>query len=123
MTSPLSNETAEKKDPGTITARLSKQDEKFLDVFPTDFSTGGDPLDEPLDALTTEYKFIHFEKYDETPKTSKWRAVNNKSGAVLGLVHFYPAWQEYCFFTVPDCVFNSGCLTDIIDFLGQLNEQ
>lgn len=79
--------------------------------------------------LVTQYLYINFEKIADKPKTSVWACKNNTSGAVLGIVKWYPRWRQYCFF--PEwsrdelewertVIFSAGCMRDIIDFIGQL---
>lgn len=70
--------------------------------------------------MTTKYKYIHFIKIEDKPKTSVWQCLNNKSKAELGVVKWYPSWRQYCFFTTYQAVFNNSCLLDISDFISQL---
>lgn len=47
-----------------------------------------------------------------------FRIYNNKSGAQLGILSYYEPWKQYVFSSQPDCVFNDGCLRDVLDFVG-----
>lgn len=70
--------------------------------------------------MNKKYKYIHFECYGESVKTSHWFCKNNKSNGILGIVKWYGPWRQYCFFPSGDTVFNIGCMTDIGDFINQL---
>jgi len=72
--------------------------------------------------LNTRYKYIHFERIDQNPKTAVYECINNTWNICLGVVRFYPRWRQYCFFPAGDCVMNLGCMTDIIHFIGQIEE-
>ena len=63
------------------------------------------------------YKYIEFIMTGSKPKTAIWRCQSRRSGDVLGYVHWYGPWRQYCFFPAEESVFNDGCLLDIVDFL------
>lgn len=69
--------------------------------------------------LKTRYRWIHFEKVDEW----YWWCANNKSGDILARVEWYHPWKQWIMACTGDSVvFSHDCLTDIADFLRQLNE-
>lgn len=70
-----------------------------------------------------KYKYISFERLQSKGKTSVWGCKSNSSGDILGLVKWYGAWRQYCFFPSPVTVFNTACLTDIQDFIKQLMDE
>jgi hypothetical protein len=70
--------------------------------------------------MKTKYKYIHFKKIVDKPKTSIWSCLNNKSGAELGRIKWYAPWRKYCYFPTVQAVYDTGCLKDIIDFISQL---
>ena len=72
--------------------------------------------------MKTKYKFIHFVKIEDKPKTSVWDCKNSKYGSRLGVVGYEPGWRQYCFYSVGDVVFSVGCLDDIKHFIGQLEQ-
>ena len=41
---------------------------------------------------------------------------NNKSGATLGFIEWYPQWRQYVFSPL-DAIFSQDCLLDIVDFI------
>jgi|SRR5581483_1691852 len=65
------------------------------------------------------YRYINFTKSGDTGKTMIWSCKNNKSGAELGVVKWFPSWRQYCFFPTTQIVLSSGCLQDIRDFIDQ----
>lgn len=75
-------------------------------------------------------EYIEIGKYitafDETPdnrKTKIYRLCNSKNELIhLGIIKWYGAWRQYCFFSEDNIVFNKECLNDISKFLDQLNE-
>ena len=68
------------------------------------------------------YKYIHFIKVAEKPKTSVWSCRNNSSGDELGEVKWYPAWRQYCYFPTVQAVYSDGCLKDISSFIQSMNK-
>ena len=72
--------------------------------------------------MKTKFKFIHFVKVEDKPKTSVWSCRNNRSGDELGIVKWYPGWRQYCFFPAiyEETVYSAGCFEDIKTFMGQL---
>jgi hypothetical protein len=70
--------------------------------------------------MKTEYEYMRFVKMGDTGKTTRWFILNKETMAQLGEIKWYSSWRCYCFFAMPNCVFNKGCLTDITDFIAQL---
>lgn len=69
-----------------------------------------------------KYKYIHFVKTKDKPKTSEWECRNNRSDEVLGWVEWYGPWRQYCFCPDGGMVFNVGCMENIIDFVKKCGE-
>lgn len=70
--------------------------------------------------MKTHYKFIHFVRLPHKPE--QWACVNNKTQAALGAVDYETQWKQFVFWTGnEDAIFSHDCLTDIADFLKQLN--
>jgi len=63
------------------------------------------------------YKYIHFNPVPTKNKTGVWQCCNNKSGMELGIVKWYPAWRQYCYFPSAYTIYNKGCLEDINTFI------
>ena len=52
-------------------------------------------------------------------KTKVWNIYNNNSLVVIGQVKWYNYWRQYCFFPYEGSLFSVGCLSDIINFIGE----
>lgn len=70
--------------------------------------------------MKTNYQYISFLFVEQKPKTQVWRCVNNSSQNELGIIKYYPAWRQYCYFPTIQAVYSTGCLNDINDFIKQL---
>jgi hypothetical protein len=68
-------------------------------------------------------EYMEFFKAGNTGKTEVYDVLSKSSGAILGHIKWYGAWRQYCFFPSPHCVFNNGCLGDIIGFVKDLMEE
>jgi len=74
--------------------------------------------------LQKQFKYIYFEQDTENYrhyKTSVWVCRNKRSNDKLGLVKWYAPWRQYCFCPEPYTVFNTGCMSDIQNFIKQLS--
>lgn len=74
--------------------------------------------------LKTKYKHIYFIKEPITNKTYNNKPIfyclNNKTNDELAVVYYYKPWRKYCVSFKENCVFDEGCLNDIISFMNQL---
>lgn len=75
--------------------------------------------------MTRESKWIEFEHFPPKPgyKTSIWIVKAKQSGATLGLIKWFPAWREYCFWPVDQTVYAISCLRDLADFIEEKNKE
>lgn len=66
-----------------------------------------------------KYKYITIEQKggEMFEKHPVYRIFNNRNKVQIGILSFYKPWKEYVFSSQPDCVFNNGCLKDVIDFI------
>lgn len=79
--------------------------------------------------MKTKYKYVCFRKSaiivvsnsDISMSKQVWTCYANKSSDTLGTVLWYPSWKQYCVQFNDDAIFSTDCLTDIADFLEQLN--
>ncbi len=62
-------------------------------------------------------KWITFLCTKDTGKTQVFEVQSNDSGFPIGTVGWYPSWRKYCFFPAANCVFETKCLQDIIEFI------
>jgi ribosomal protein S27E len=73
---------------------------------------------------TVKYKYITIQPSDEIfDGKPQYEVINNKEKTLIGLLFYYKAWKQYCFTSGENCVFNSYCLNDIIDYLDKLNNK
>ena len=70
-----------------------------------------------------EYKYINFVLTEKKPKTSVYECKNNNSGDALGIIKWYPAWRQYCYFPTCPAVYSKGCLDDITHFINKISEE
>jgi len=72
--------------------------------------------------MELKYEYVHFVQIENPGrKTELWECRNNRSGDVLGIVKWYGAWRQYCFFPNRNTIFNIGCLHTTADFIGIRN--
>lgn len=50
-------------------------------------------------------------------KTRRYHVRNASSGDVIGVIKWYGAWRQYCFFPSAVTVWSSGCLRDVHNFI------
>lgn len=74
---------------------------------------------------TTLYDYIRIEKMPlaKGRKTHDYHILNLSSGDLIGVVKWYGAWHQYCFWPEGNTVWNSGCLENVQDFLGKLKAE
>ena len=71
--------------------------------------------------MKTEFEYFSMEElHDCKGSTKQWFCMGK--GCQLGLVKWYGAWRQYVFYPECDTIFSSGCLTDIVNFLTEVNE-
>ena len=70
---------------------------------------------------TTEY--LDFRVTRQTEKTVVVGVFSRRSDALLGEVKWYGPWRQYTFFPAHDCIFNTGCMEDIIGMIKRLMEE
>lgn len=70
--------------------------------------------------MKTKYKHLFFVQNGE-----KWDCRNGKEKywLLLGVVHYNLRWKCFEFWPEERMAFTDDCLTDIADFLKQLNEE
>lgn len=78
-------------------------------------------MPEATQNLQTRYEYLEFVRKEASGKTSKWDCLT-QHGVALGSVSWYGSWRQYCYFPTCQAVYSAGCLSDISDFLMQLNK-
>ena len=67
--------------------------------------------------------------YDTTPpqKNRKTKIIHLISSGdvetLLGVIKWFGAWRQYCFFPKENTLYNNECLKDIKEFLEKLNKE
>lgn len=49
--------------------------------------------------------------------TRRWSVVNKYGDGDLGTVKWFSRWRKYCFFPLPNCVFEEVCMREISEFI------
>lgn len=66
-----------------------------------------------------KYKYITIRQDADEHFKGKavYRIYSNRPMAQIGILSYYIPWKEYVFSSNENCVFNDGCLKDVLDFL------
>jgi len=70
--------------------------------------------------MKTRYKHIYFETGPGPVADHPLYHCKNNRETILGVIFYYAVLEKYVFEGRADCVFDTFCLTDIIDFMNQL---
>ena len=71
-----------------------------------------------------ESKYLLFDKHIvANRKTPIYEIKNKNTQDSLGFIYFNPAWRKYVFQSNPDTIFDTSCLTDIIDFIQEIQAE
>ena len=73
-----------------------------------------------------ESKYIRFEKIpkDSNRKTDIYKIITKyDKPEILRTIEWFGRWRKYAFFPFPNTVFETICLTDIINFINELMEE
>ena len=68
--------------------------------------------------MKTKYKYIYFEEATMFGE-DYWKIKNGKTKETLGIITYYFEWKQWELEGNTGCIFNNGCLLDIIDFIKQ----
>jgi len=60
---------------------------------------------------------LRFDEVKDTGKTKVWKVVSTHANADLGEIKWYYAWRRYVFYPDEDTLYDSRCLTIIINFI------
>lgn len=73
--------------------------------------------------MKTKYKYFYFELVSApVSKKQTWFCISSKTKYLLAIVKWFAEWQQYCCFPEEATIFSSSCLTDVADFVNQVNE-
>ena len=68
-------------------------------------------------------KFIHFVEGELAFGYPAYSIRNNKSGAELGQIGWYPAWRQYAAHFEDNTVWSQDCLADVRAFIQEKNAE
>jgi hypothetical protein len=72
------------------------------------------------------YKYIHMSPApggEELNGKPIYGILNNKSGDPLGYLWYDKKWKQYIFEGIPECIFSTSCIEDILDFMNIINAE
>ncbi len=67
--------------------------------------------------LEKKYHFLSIRRAETFAGRPVYRIYNIRTGDQLGILSWYVPWKKYVFSSQPQCVFDDGCLRDVLDFL------
>lgn len=69
-------------------------------------------------------EYLNFVQLQARPgmKTQIWGIESKSSGNLLGMIQWYGAWRQYVFYPSENTLFNTGCLSEIREFIWRLME-
>jgi hypothetical protein len=70
-----------------------------------------------------ESKYLEFKLLEQKPKTKVYEILSKLHGFRLGIIKWYGAWRQYCFFPERDTIFNTQCMQDIMNFIINLKNE
>ena len=72
-----------------------------------------------------EDEWLYFELIGEKQKTKVFSVMSKCSDIRLGVIKWYPAWRNYCFFPTmeEEVVHSDRCLISIGEFIKELNKE
>lgn len=76
--------------------------------------------------MTVTSQYLRFERQAPIGPVRKTPIVNvlsRTSGELLGMIKWYGAWRQFCFYPEPTTIFNLGCMADIGAQIGELMEE
>ena len=68
-------------------------------------------------------KYLEFKILENKPKTKVYEVLSKLHGFRLGIVMWYGAWGQYCFFPEENTVFNNQCMKDICSFIEEIRNE
>ena len=67
--------------------------------------------------INIENKYVHAKPIGEIKGEPAYAIVNNKSGAEIACISYYPSWRRYVMVTDSPAVLDVTCLESIIKFI------
>jgi len=63
--------------------------------------------------------YVRFEEFGESASglTKIWMVKNSNSNFTVGRVKWQATWRKYIFEPAPNCIFDTNCLSEIVQFV------
>lgn len=71
----------------------------------------------------TEGTWIKFVLSEKKEKTDVYNIVVKENDCTIGQIRWFGRWRKYSFFPYNDTVWESKCLTDIVQFMNDLMQK
>ena len=73
----------------------------------------------------TKFRYVHFVRLDFKSKTMVWACRDNLNEDQIGIVRWYPPWDQYCYFpsSAALSILSQKTLDDISKFLKKKNKK
>ena len=73
--------------------------------------------------ILKETEYLCFVEFEKKEKTKVIAVMNKHHEEIIGMIKWFSRWRQYCFFPTCPAVYNNSCLSDISDFLTQLDKE
>jgi hypothetical protein len=69
-----------------------------------------------------DFKYFVIDEHGPKPgcKTPRYLVRNKSQDAILGIIKWYGAWRQFCFFPQPETVWSTGCLAGLQQAMGSI---
>ena len=65
-------------------------------------------------------EYIEFKEIPSNKKTNTYQVLSKEGAGVLGEIKWYAPWRKYSFFPATNTLYETKCLTDIIEFINKI---
>lgn len=77
-----------------------------------------------MSSIIKETKYLRFNKISSIhKKTYIIHIINISSNRIIGIIKWYTAWRQYCFYPYPDTIWNKDCLESVNEVIISLMEE
>lgn len=73
--------------------------------------------------IDTKYLLVWDIGPSPSGKTQRFEVTSESSGACLGVIKWFGAWRQYCFYPSEETIWNQDCLTAVTGVLDKLNQR
>lgn len=68
-------------------------------------------------------RYLQFDLTEMNPKTMVYSVLSAASNELLGHIKWHNSWRKYVFFPLENTMFDSFCLSVIVDFIDYLMDE